>query len=396
MPSVPDPAQAQFFPQSLYTFMAPHFHPAYTIQWTLSVQRQFGHGWQAQLDYIGNTTRHSPLGLAVSPAVFIPGLWGPSGTGCDGIVRSGPAAVTAGAEGTDCSTTKNQVSRFRLTMESPDQGNFYEGGGGGSAVVQGGVNANYNGMVATIQHRLSSTFSLLANWTWSKCLNVVDAAGDYHGSNVSNPNNPGMDYGPCGSDYRSIENMSLVTRSNFQPSNRFTRLLVDDWEFAPLMSISSGGPVNVTSGQDISLTDVGSDRPNLVAGGNPYHQVSFRSGTGEANREYLNPAAFAQVTAPCAKDSKGNLLPGCQTNGTYGDIGRNSFRGPKSFSLDAQISRRFPIRENIGLDLRLEAFNALNHPNFGNPDAKLTDSKFGQVSSASAARVFQGAFKISF
>ena len=396
MPSVPDPAQAQFFPQSLYTFMAPQFHPAYTIQWTLSLQRQFGHGWQAQLDYIGNTTRHSPLGRSVSTAVFIPGEWGANGTGCDGIVRSGPAAVKPGAEGTDCSTTSNETSRFYMTMLNPDQGNFYEGGGGGSAVVQGGVNANYNGMVATVQHRLSSTFSLLANWTWSKCLNIVDAAGDYHGSNVSNPNNPSMDYGPCGSDYRNIENLSLIARSHFRPSNRMERLAIDDWEFAPLMSIYSGGPVNITAGQDNSLTDVGSDRPNRVPGVDPYKHVSLRSGTGEANRSYLNPAAFAQVTAPCATDSKGKLLPGCSTLGTYGTISRNAFRGPSSFSLDAQISRAFPIHENMALNLRLEAFNVLNHPNFGNPDAKLTDSKFGQISSASAARVFQGAIKFSF
>ena len=47
-------------------------------------------------------------------------------------------------------------------------------------------------------------------------------------------------------------------------------------------------------GQDNSLTDVGNDRPNLVPGVNPYAEVKFHKGTGEANREYLNPAAFAR------------------------------------------------------------------------------------------------------
>lgn len=381
-PSVPTPAQAQFFPQSQYIFMVPQFHAAYTIQWTFSVQRELPHGWQAQLDYIGNATRHDPIGLGASPAVFIPGNWGPGGTGCSPIVTTGPAAVKPGAEGTPCSTTKNQTSRFLLTTENPNQGNQYKGGGGGSVLVADTAIASYNGMVATIQHRLSSTFSLSANWTWAKCLNIDDASGDYAGTSVENINNPRLDYGPCGSDYRSIENLSLVMRSRFHFANRLERMTLDSWELAPLMHVYSGSPVNVTSGADNSLTDVGHDRPNLVAGADPYHEVSFRNAKGEANREYLNPAAFAQVTTP----------------GTYGNIGRNSFRGPRSFSLDAQLSRRFQIDERLSLDLRLEAFNALNHPNFGNPDANLShlSSTFGQVSSADAARVFQGAFKISF
>jgi hypothetical protein len=399
-PSVPTPAQAQYFPQSQYIFMPPQFHPAYTIQWTLSVQREFSHGWQAQLDYIGNATRHDPIGLAASPAVFVPGEWGANGTGCTGIVTTGPAAVTPGAAGTDCSTVANEGSRFQLTIDNPAQGNQLQGGGAGSNLVGDDVNASYNGLVTTIQHRLSATFSLLGNWTWSKCLNIQDATGDYAGTSVENPNNPSLDYGPCASDFRSIENVSLVTKSKFHGLNRLGSLLVNDWEFAPLMSIDSRAPLNVVSGQDNSLTDVANDRPNRVAGVNPYAEVHVLRASGEANREYLNPAAFAQVTASCAKASNGNLLPGCQFNGTYGDTGRNSFRGPKAFNLDAQVSRIFPIRERLSLDLRLEAFNALNHPNFSlgslGSNLNLTSSTFGQISSASAARVFQGAVKVSF
>ncbi len=97
----------------------PQFKPAYSIQWTLSIQQEFGHGWQAQVDYIGNTTRHDPLGSTFDPAIFIPGVWGAGGTGCAGIVTTGPAKVTPGAAGTNCSTTGNQTSRFLLTQENP-------------------------------------------------------------------------------------------------------------------------------------------------------------------------------------------------------------------------------------------------------------------------------------
>jgi hypothetical protein len=387
-PAIPGPSQT-FAPQSQYIFMPAQFHPAYTIQWTLSVQRQFGRGWQAQIDYIGNTTRHNPIGLGVDTAIFIPGVWGAGGTGCTGIVTTGPAAVKPGAVGTPCSTTSNQASRFKLTVQNPNQGNQFKGGGGGSVLVGDSASANYNGMIATLQHRLSSTFSLLTNWTWSKCLNIEDAQGDLAGTTVENVNNPAMDYGPCGSDYRHIVNLSMIARSNFSRFNRLGKMLINDWELAPAMHTTSGAPVNVTTGGDVSLTDVGNDRPNLVAGVSPYAEVKFQNVSTAAARQFLNLNAFAYV---CPK----NNTTGCAGAGTYGNISKNEFRSPPFFNIDAQISRSFPVHESMALVLRLEAFNALNHPNFGSPDAKLTDAKFGQVSSATQARIFQGAVKFTF
>jgi hypothetical protein len=421
-PAVPSPSQALFFAQSQFIVMPQHFMPAYTIQWTFSVQRELGHAWQATLDYIGNTTRHDPVGYTFDPAVFIPGEWGAGGTGCAGFVTTGPAAVKPGAAGTNCSTTGNESSRFLLTIENPagtnsagkaTGGNQYEGSGAGSVIIGDDGTANYHGLISSIQHRMSSAYSLLANWTWSKCLNIEDAQGDLASTLVENPNKMAMDYGPCGSDYRHIENVVLVARSGFNSHlNRFEKLIVNDWELAPLIHIQSGQPFTVTSGQDNSLTDVGNDRPNLVPGVKPYAEVNFRKATGEANREYLNPAAFAQVTAACP-DTPGTttLAPGCPYLGTYGNIGKNTLRGPSALQFDAQISRIFTIHENWSTTFRLEAFNVLNHPDFNPPSgtttgslaastgsaAALTSSTFGQVSSTfNQARVFQGSVKISF
>jgi len=404
-PIIPTPAQAQFFAQSQYIVLPTQFHAAYTIQWTLSVQHQFPGAWQGQVDYIANHTVHDPLGSPLSPAVFVPGVWGANGSGCNGIVTTGPAAVKPGAAGTNCSTTKNQNSRFALTIANPAQGNQISGGGAGSVLVGDEATGSYNGMVASMQHRVNSNFSLLANWTWSKCLDIADGQGDLAGTNVENPNNPKMDWGPCGFDYRDVENVVVVARSNFTGMNRLSRAIVNDWEIAPLIHITSGAAVNVTAGVDNSLTDVGNDRPNLVPGANPYHKVTFRSGTGEANREYLDPAAFAQVTAGCP----GGNVNGCAAVGTYGNLSKNAFRSPPFFQFDSQVSRVFPLHERLNLDLRLEAFNVLNHPNFAfsSPTQSLSSSTFGQISTTPGgstappsgsfgARVFQGVAKIVF
>jgi hypothetical protein len=395
-PEIPTKTQAVFPAQGQFIVLPIRYHPSYMIQYTASVQHDFSHGWELQFDYIGNGTRHSPIGAPLDNAVYIPGVWGANGTGCTGIVTTGPAAVKPGAAGTNCSTVANENSRFALTIANPTQGNQYQGGGGGSVLVGDYATANYNGLVTTVQHRLSSSFSLLANWTWSHCLNEADGGGDITGSSVSQPNNPRADYGPCGSDYRHIENVVLIAKSNFGLP-RIASLLVNNWEFAPKVQILSGAPFNVTSGQDNSLTDNnGLDRPDLVPGVPVYQRVAFQKLNTEATREYLNPAAFQQITT--AAGCTTSATPNCASNGQFGTISRNAFRGIPAYNVDAQISRIFPIHESINLDFRLEAFNMINHPNFSNPATGFnTTSTFGQVSGTSNnARVFQGAFKVNF
>jgi hypothetical protein len=382
--------------------MTPQFHPSSTVQWTASVQHDFPHGWQLQVDYIGNRTNHAPIGFPLDNAVYIPGVWGAAGAGCDPIAKSGPASAfsttlykaSAYAAGAPCSTTANSQSRYYLTTQNPSQGNQYLGAGGGTVLVGDFGFADYNGLVSSVQHRLSSTFSLVVNHTWSKCLNLNDASGDYAATSVSNPFNLRQDYGPCGSDYRHIENVILVAKSDFSFGNRVERMFLNNWELAPLMHIQSAGPVNLTTGSDVQLTANGSDRPNQIPGVPVYLSTAFRNGSGSANRGYLNSAAF------CGVSTTANPCVGPVPAGGFGNVGRNSLRGRPALTLDAQISRIFPIHESISMDLRIEAFNMLNHPNFGNPSASnpsSSNSTFGQISGTSnLARVFQGAVKLSF
>ena len=405
-PLIPTAAQAIFPPQGQVIVLPPNFHVSDTLQWTLSVQHQFPRGWQVQVDYIGNRTRNMPIGTAFDQAVYTPGTWGPGATGCGPIVTSGAAATAAKTTAANnptgpCSTTATQQARFILTEASPAQGNIYDGGSN-SALINDNAWANYNGMVATIQHRLSSTFSLLSNYTWSKCLNVSDAGGDIGGNGPMSPYNVGLDYGRCGSDYRNIFNTTVVVTSDFKSLHGLGGYMANGWELAPLFHILSGAPINVTSGSDISLTDIGNDRPNAVPGQSPIHEVKIQGGTvktTQANRGYLNAAAFCASSTTCADPV---------TPGTYGNLSRNAVNGPMFFQFDAQVSRIWAIHERWSMDTRLEAFNVLNHPNFANPSASNpAGSTFGTITStaggtslanipALTARIFQGSVKIVF
>ncbi len=403
-PEIPS-ANVAFPAQGQFIVLPPHFQVSHSTQWTLSVQHEFPHGWQAQVDYIGSRTRNMPIGTAFDQAVFTPGVWGPGATGCGPVITTGPAAgaakTTNPTPGTPCSTTTDQQARYLLTEASPIQGNLYQGGGN-SALINDNAFANYNGMVMTLQHRLSSTFSLLSNYTWSKCLNVSDAGGDIGGNGPMSPYNVALDYGRCGSDYRSIFNTTMVATSNFKSLHGLTGFMVNGWVLAPLFHITSGAPINVTDGSDISLTAIGNDRPNAVAGVSPVHEVKIQGGTGattQTNRGYLNPAAFCFTQSTCSPQ---------EALGTYGNLQRNAVNGPMFFQFDSQISRIWAITQRWSIDTRLEAFNVLNHPSFNNPgSSNPTGGSFGTITStaggsslanipALAARVFQGSVKVIF
>jgi len=70
--------------------------------------------------------------------------------------------------------------------------------------------------------------------------------------------------------------------------------------------------------------------------------------------------------------------PATQTD--IGNIGRNHFRGPSYFDTDLSIKKAFPIRgEALTFTIGANAYNILNHPNFGNPDNSITSSTFGTI-----------------
>lgn len=407
-PVVPTPATAVFPAQGEWIVINSPYKVPDTLQWTLSVQHQFGHGWQVQVDYIGNHTNNMPVGTEIDPAIYTPGVWGPNGTGCGPVVIAGPSAVAAktvggGKVGTNCSTTGNQAARWALSEAEPTYGNLYAGGSSnGMILVNNIAYANYNGMVATLQHRLSSTFVMLTNYTWSHCLNIADASGDWSSTPLENPYNLRQDYGRCGSDYRNVFNTSVVYTTKF-PLQGIAKWVVNDWEIAPLLHITSGAPINVTSGQDISLTNTGNDRPNVVPGVKQKTGVNLQGGHAAASvatRAWLNLNAF------CGSTTTANPCTNPVAAGTFGNIARNAISGPMLFQNDAQISRLFPIKERINIQARLEAFNFLNHPSFDNPGGSSAGNStasgpqiatFGEISSTSVnGRIFQGSLKVIF
>ena len=81
----------------------------------------------------------------------------------------------------------------------------------------------------------------------------------------------------------------------------------------------------------------------------------------------------------------------------YGNMGRNTLRGPGLFNTDLSVFKTFALAERLRFTFRAEAFNAFNHASFNNPNANIEVPQFGNITSTSVgARVMQFGGKISF
>jgi hypothetical protein len=372
----PPDATATFPTNTLWVLLQRNMQTPVIYQWTASVQQDFGRGWMFSLNYLGSQQAHQWIGSGVNAAVYIPGTW--RGPGSCGALATAPGPV-----GTVCSTTGNANNRTPLTLANNVQGQGYSPT---MTLITDNGTSSYNGMIAAIQHRMSNNFSLLANYTWSKCSDVSDTTGDIAAPQFQHTNNMRLDRGPCGFDVRHIFNTTLIASTHFSSLHGIGGALANNWQVAPLIRILSGQALNVTSGSDNSRTGIQLDRPNLIPGVDPYtHQKIQRASPG--NLAYLNKAAFTQNAV-----------------GTFGNIGRYAFRSPANYNVDLAVSRIFPVHERLNFQLRMEAFNVLNHPNFGAYNATgggavtlgLNSGTFGNITGALDPRIFQLAGKFNF
>jgi Carboxypeptidase regulatory-like domain/TonB dependent receptor-like, beta-barrel len=338
-----------------------HVHNTYIEQWNVTLQKQIGTSWLLKASYLGNDMVHLWTGQQLDPAVYVPGN---CVAGQYGLTAPGP-----------CSTTKNTQARRLLTQLNPAQGPYF----GSVESLDDGGTGSYNALIVTAQHRLSSHFSILANYTWSHC--IADPVITGLGAVYTDPYDRRYDRGNCAEvDIHHNFNLSAVLQSPHF-SSRAAQLIAGDWELAPIVSAHSGSYFSIGTGLDNTLNGVSGDRPNQVLA-NPYCAPK----TIEC---WLNASAFADPAAS-----------------TFGDLPNNNLEGPGYFDVDLALSRRFPTTENQYLEIRFEAFNIENRVNFLNPGTAgfgvasggttLNSSTFGVIQADVSPRIMQFAIKYAF
>jgi hypothetical protein len=216
----------------------------------------------------------------------------------------------------------------------------------------GGIaDSSYNSLQLAMRQRLWKGLTANVNYTYSHALDDASSVGT-----PANSYNLKNDWGSSTFDTRHI--MTSFLSYDLPKWTRFASGLTNGWQFNSLLTFTTGAPINITAGTNVSGTSEGKDRADLV--GNPFANVPVLTNTRAV--QYFNPAAFAKPAA-----------------GTFGNLGRDTLYGPGFGAVDFSIFKKIPVTERIAGQFRVETFNMLNRTNWANPNTTLTSATFGQL-----------------
>jgi len=208
--------------------------------------------------------------------------------------------------------------------------------------------ANYNSLQSSLTQRLSHNLEFVVNYTYSKALgNATNAdLGSQNNDGFRNSLYPNAEHGPLDIDVRQRFVASYLYDLPFGPGQRFaTKIRAIDqvlanWNWSGILTLSTGGWFTVTDGNSDFANSDGQQRPDYVPGVKATSKPCI-PGT------FFNTCAFQNPAL-----------------GSLGNVQINSLQGPGEKNVDFALLKKISLGGVRSLELRAEAFDVFNHPNF--------------------------------
>jgi outer membrane receptor protein involved in Fe transport len=233
--------------------------------------------------------------------------------------------------------------------------------------------ARYHSLQMAVNRPFKGGFLLKGAYTFSKALNETDDDG-WTGVTWNQPSQYHRNYARAGFDRPHMLQMGFVYELPFaRNSSHPVAQVVKNWQINGIGSLLSGTPFTI-AGDNGLLQQVGGQQTINVVG-------DAKPGFGEAgpNEQWYDPAVFSFAAI----------------NG-WGNSGRNAFRGPSNWNLDASLFRTIPFG-HYKVELRVESQNVFNHAQWGNPVTGFTDPNFMRIRSlARPPRTIQVGARFTF
>jgi Carboxypeptidase regulatory-like domain len=355
---------------------------ATTQQWNLTVQRELGRNWFAEIGYVGTKGTHlratydpdeATKATPASPVTI-------NGFTCAGAKQAGASCVI-----TD-STAENAPARAPFLGIAPANFEAF-------APIS---DSHYNALQATVAHRFSKGLYFQSAYTFSKSIDDVSTASVAFDTRFNDQLNARDSRGLSDFDRRHRSVTSFVYELPFfSQATGFRRAALGGWETSGVLTLQSGAPM--TPFDSLGGSAFAFSSPNLAtpvfAPGFSCANASSPGGTEARIGHWLNPAAFASdPTIPLSNGAVGDATD-------VGNVPRNCFIGPPQANMDLTIGKSFRLTERQTLRFRTDFFNLTNHPSFQNPSALDIEapSSFSQLTSlAGTPRLIQFSLKYSF
>ncbi len=356
-------------PLTLLT-LDPNLRLPYAQDWNLNIQRALGKDWLAEVGYIGTKGTKLPRFVEANPTVYDPSV-----------------SPTVNA---------NFMDQRRLysgcTLQVPSPCIFSSVG-----EIAGIADSSYNALQASLRKRFSHGFSALFSYTFSKTLddastfNITGSASQsVAGENdlAQNPFDVKGEYGRSMFDARHRFVGSYQWNLPwFSHPDKWYGYVLGGWMVNGITTLMSNTPFTVydsnnppEQGSAPEISGFFSARPNQI--GSPDSGTCQQNGVTVPIRSascWFNTGAF-QESQP----------------GQFGNVGRNTLKGPAFQQWDFSAIKTIPIHESMTLQFRAELFNIFNNVNFELPDNDISSPNFGQIQAAQPGRIVQLALKLSF
>ncbi|HKQ74426.1 MAG TPA: TonB-dependent receptor [Blastocatellia bacterium] len=255
------------------------------------------------------------------------------------------------------------------------------------------MTTTYDSLQMSFKRRLASSI-FGTSYTFSKAINFAD-----------NDANPRIQFYPEAKRNRGLagydrtHNLQMYGfwelpfgRGKQFAENGVLSALLGGFQVGGVLSALSGTPFSVVQGNAGNLNAPGSGQmPDQIKSDVQIFSDNLKgappAGADPTRYQYFDRTAFAAVNIPAGQPQR------------FGTLGRNTLRGPGFFNLDLSLFRTIGFTENIKLQFRAEALNALNHPNFGNPGADVSNAgALGYITSTvgQGSRIFRLGARVSF
>ena len=252
--------------------------------------------------------------------------------------------------------------------------------------------SNYDALQVTLTGRNYHGFTFLAGYTYSHALDDVGANWDFGaGSGLPMDSyHPQREY--ASSDY-DMRHRFTLSATYAIPGRKGFGQLMEGWQLNTIVSLFGSQPWGVIdTGTDLSQTGEGVDRWDFTGSPSDFKPTKSTGVPWIANTNFVTdttgnvigvapgaPAAAATCLADAGGQAAANQLAnwGCYAEGksvmtppaagTFGTMGRNTFRDFGFRNVDFSTMKMFRFSERISMQFRAEFFNIFNHPNFANP-----------------------------
>jgi hypothetical protein len=221
--------------------------------------------------------------------------------------------------------------------------------------------SEYYAFQLTVDKRFSHGLSAILGYAWSHAIDDVplEFGGGAAGPQPQDPRNITAERGNSIIDMRHRLTLSYTWELPVGKNKALLNYggpvnwILGGWQTNGILTVQSGLPFTAVLQTSTTNTGTGS-RPNAAG------EVTYP----RTLQHWFDTSAFS-VPAPY----------------TYGNLGRNTLFGPGRTNWDMSLFKNFVIHEQTRFELRAEAFNIFNHPQFGLPNANIGNPQAGSITS---------------